>query len=199
MTVAEHASLLLSATEAKLRQHVAEAATEGDYATVVQLTAWARTVGELLSDTPVKQFSSSLQDGVRSLRARPQKSKRAEHGGLHQPYPRFFREGDRLVRVAWSKRDKKEYHHKTPSSVLHALIAKITEKASDGEIVSMDQLLPLNESDGSEAPSYQAYVGLALLKHAGLVDQHGRQGYSLPRPAEFKHAVEAVWRSLPKE
>jgi hypothetical protein len=203
MNVIEQASLLLSSTETRLRQQVAEAATAGDYASVVQLAAWARTISQLLSDTPLQRFSTSSQPGARvndtDHATFERKSTRAERRPADQSYPKFFREGDRLVRVAWSKREKKEYEHKAPSSVLQTLSATIAEKAGDGQIFSMNQLLPIYETDGTEAPSYQAYVGLALLKHVGLIDQHGRQGYSLPRPLEFKSAVDAVWRNLPKE
>ncbi len=38
-----------------------------------------------------------------------------------------------------------------------------------------------------------------LLKQMALIDQHGRQGYSIPRLAQFKEAVEAVWQKLPKQ
>jgi hypothetical protein len=202
MNLIEQASLLLSTTEAKLRQHVADAATAGDYASVVQLAAWARTVSQLLIDQPIER-SSTHRPGARASRpegATPQiRSRHAERRPSVQSYPKFFRDEDRLVRVAWSKREKKEYEHKAPLTVLSALSAAIAESASDGQVFSMNHLLPIHEADGTDIPSYQAYVGLALLKHAGLIDQHGRQGYSLPRPNEFKNAVDAVWRSLPTQ
>ena len=63
-----------------------------------------------------------------------------------------------------------------------------------------DEFLPIHEvSDGSQVPNYQAYVGISLLKQTGLIDQHGRQGYSIPRITEFKNAVEAIWETIPEK
>jgi hypothetical protein len=74
----------------------------------------------------------------------------------------------------------------------------MASKGVDGRVFSTDEFLPIKDStDGSDVPSYQAYVGISLLKQTGLIDQHGRQGYSIPRIAEFKDAVEAVWKNLP--
>ena len=118
----------------------------------------------------------------------------ANHGG----YPRFFRQGDRLVRVAWSKREKKEYEHKAPITVLKALTVAMTDTGADGRVFSTDELLPIRDHDGAEVPAYQAYAGLALLKQVGLIEQHGRQGYSIPRLRELNGAVEALLRNLPE-
>jgi len=114
-------------------------------------------------------------------------------------YPRFFRRGDQLIRVAWSRRVKKEYQHRAPYAALKSLAAALHEKGADGRLLSTDQLLPIHDSDGTAIPSYQVYVGLALLKQTGLIDQHGRQGYSIPRIAEFKNGIEAMWRTLPAQ
>jgi hypothetical protein len=115
-------------------------------------------------------------------------------------YPRFFRHGDQLIRVAWSKREKKEYQHKAPHSALKALAATLAEAGKEGRVFSTDQVLPIRDpADGSEVPNYQSYVCIAWLKQTGLIDQHGRQGYSVPRLAEFKDAVESIWRTLPKQ
>ncbi len=95
---------------------------------------------------------------------------------------------------------KKEYRHKVPYSILKLLAAAIGDKGKDGRVFSTDEFLPIHETnDGSQVPNYQAYVGISLLKQTGLIDQHGRQGYSIPRTAEFTNAVEATWQKLPKE
>jgi len=103
-----------------------------------------------------------------------------------------------LVRVAWSKRDKKEYQHKASHAVLQAIVEAMATIGKDGRVFSTDELGPMDDADGNRVPSYQAYVCIALLKRTGLIDQHGRQGYSIPQPAEFKDAVESVWRNLPE-
>jgi hypothetical protein len=73
------------------------------------------------------------------------------------------------------------------------------ERGADGRIFSTDELLPLCDNGGADVPSYQVYAGIALFKQTGLIDQHGRRGYSIPRPKELKDAVEAVLQNLPEK
>jgi hypothetical protein len=202
MTYFTRAGELLGRTESALRGLVAEAISAGDYDAVVQLASWARSVGEL-----VQEVSTDVRPGATLDRATvgprdPSKALRSARRGkssTKDEYPRFYRKGDRLVRVAWSKREKKEYEHKAPHSVLRSLTASIIEKGVAGRVFSTDDVLPIYDDDGAPVPSYQAYVGIALLKQTGLLDQHGRQGYSMPQPHDLESAVEAVWRNLPED
>jgi hypothetical protein len=99
--------------------------------------------------------------------------------------------------VGWSKREKKEYQHKAPFAVLEALSSALATVGTDGRVFSTDQFLPLRDaSANSEFPTYQAYVCLALLKDAGLIEQHGRQGYSIPNIYGFVDAAKTVLQKL---
>ena len=202
----DRAMELLRRTEAELRKVVSDAATAGDYASVVQVAAWARSLSELLDRASPQKGKS---DDARSDQAPRQRAavrrepkvvsnNRTRSSANHGDYPRFFRQGDRLIRVAWSRRDKKEYEHKAPMTVLKALTVAIVGKGADGRVFSTDELLPIRDDDGAEVPAYQAYAGLALLKQVGLIEQHGRQGYSIPRLPELSGAVEALLRNLPE-
>lgn len=200
MQTVQKAMDLIGDTEAKLRDLVSEAATAGDYGGVLQIAAWARTISELVKGTG-KALQSATPRPTGKSNGKP--SKQVGHPTSRVPhspksYPLFFRHEDELVRLAWSKREKKEYRHKAPQSVLKALTKAIAEKGTDGRVFSTDVILPIHGSGNSEVPNYQAYVGIALLKQTGLIDQHGRQGYSIPRPADFRESVEAVWRNLPE-
>ena len=192
---------LLQRTEAEVRKIVSDAATAGDYESVVQVAAWARSLSETLdrvsprkgkSDQPPRQTATPRRE------PRISQSKRTRSPANHGGYPRFFRQGDRLIRVAWSKRDKKEYEHKAPMTVLKALTVAMADRGADGRVFSTDELLPIRDGDGAEVPAYQAYAGLALLKQVGLIEQHGRQGYSIPRLPDLSGAVEALLRNLPE-
>jgi hypothetical protein len=117
-----------------------------------------------------------------------------------ESYPKFFRQGKFLVRLAWSKKEKKEYRHKASYETLKAIVAAMSENGAEGRVFSTEQVLPLHDpADGSKVPDYQAYVVISLLKQTGLIDLHGRQGYSIPRIGQFREAVEIVWEKLPKE
>jgi hypothetical protein len=200
METLQQAAKLLKDTEGKLRELVSAAASSGDYASVVQMAAWARTISELLkgtaSEAKTPTSSSPTQpNGKRAKYALP-RGKSSHH--MQKSYPQFFRQGDQLIRIAWSKREKKEYRHKAPLFVIKALAKAMAEKGTDGRVFSTDQFLPIPETGNGEVPNYQAYVGISMFKQTGLIDQHGRQGYSIPRLAEFKDAVEAIWKKLPE-
>jgi hypothetical protein len=195
---------IIHEAESRLKDLLADAARNGDYPTVVRLAAWARTIHEL-GNTPNVSASTVVADHP-PIKATSQLHKRgSEHSKSGQAlrskeseYPRFFRRKDELIRMAWSKREKKEYQHKAPYSVLRTLASAMMERGAGGRVFSTDELLPVRgPADGSEVPTYQAYVGIALLKQTGLIDQHGRRGYSIPRLTEFENAVENVWKQLP--
>lgn len=190
------AATVLRRAEADLRRLLSQAAASGDYGSVVQVTTWARSISDLLRQAPQEPLTSTPHGAS----ANPMQLQRPQHATRPSTstYPRFFRQGERLVRVAWSKRERKEYEHKLSVAALKALIASIATRGADGRVFSMDDLLPIRDPEGIEVPTYQAYAGLALLKHVGLVEQHGRQGYSTTRPTAIGSAVDAVLRNLPE-
>jgi hypothetical protein len=152
-------------------------------------------VSELVQAAPGKCVPAALEQPKRAKT--PSALRPTVRPGADQ-YPRFFRHSDLLIRVAWSKKEKKEYEHKAPYPVVKALVDAMVQAGADGRIFSTDKILPLRDTEGGEVPSYQAYVAIALMKQMALIDQHGRQGYSVPRLAEFRDAVESVWQKLPK-
>jgi hypothetical protein len=199
MSIEARAGAILRETEASLRQLTAEAASAGDYAVIIKVAAWAKAVSELVKSSAPEPKSKPVRNSNNSVPAGkpPQPPRRSAE---RKDYPRFFRQGDQLIRVAWSKREKKEYQHKAPHSSLKSLAAALAEAGKEGRVFSTDQVLPVHDQgDGSEIPNYQAYVCIAWLKQTGLIDQHGRQGYSVPRLDDFHNAVESIWRTLPKQ
>lgn len=205
MDILGRANKAIQQAEAELRRLVSEAATSGDYASVVQITSWAKSINELLttsttrtSSVRVKLSSPPKPGSVREKAATPKHQ--SSPATRRKEYPIFFRRGDQLVRISWSKREKKEYQHKASLSVVEVLVAAMMTAGKDGRIFSTDEILPIQDAtDSSNVPNYQAYVGIAFLKQASLIDQHGRQGYSIPRLSEFQKAVDLAWRKLPEQ
>jgi hypothetical protein len=193
---------LLQETEAKLRGLLSTAATSGDYATVVRVAAWARTLSEMVngmsveprSPAAVRETTPQRKGGAGITASNAKQASKYPQ----KAYPVFFRQGDQVIRLAWSKREKKEYRHKAPHSALRALAKAMAESGAEGRVFSTDQFLPIHDAAGGVIPNYQAYVGISLLKQTGLIDQHGRQGYSIARMAEFKDAIESIWKKLPE-
>ncbi len=183
------AAEIIQEAEASLRELVSKAATSGDYAGVLKITSWAQAIGGLVKKAPNAEAAPISAPAAKNKK-KPLVTK--------DDYPQFYRQGDQLIRIAWSKKEKKEYQHKAPQVVLRSLAKAMAEVGKDGRVFATDTFLPISDADGAEIPAYQAYVGIALLKQTALIDQHGRQGYSIPRVAEFKEAVEAVWQKLPE-
>lgn len=189
----------LRAAEAALQAFVAEAATQGDYGAVVQLAAWARAVNRMVGEVATRSSSIATTDSHSKPKgAVSTRIHRRDRSSAAGEYPRFFQNDGRVVRAAWSKRERKEYYHKASFSVIQHLAKKVLAIGEDGKVFSSDELFPLDDSDGTPIPTYQGYVGLALFKQAGLIDQHGRRGYSVVRLTNFIADVTELLSNLPK-
>ena len=196
MKYVDRAEAVIKETESTLRQCLSEAAKEGDYNAALKLAGWARTLSGLIKPQPAEETKVGLRS-VHPASVNASK-KRAERGSAAVGYPKFYRERDRLVRVAWSKKERQEYEHKASHALLDALSKLVADRGADGRVFSSEEILPVIDPDGSEYPAYQVYVGIAFLKSFGLLDQHGRQGYSIPNTKDFLKSIHAVWERLPR-
>ncbi len=203
---------ILDACEQGLRQTAGTALAAGDYDSARQIIAWAENVAAMSAiarspihpaapgadapsgaDAPVGRNAgvapASAPASLRTPKSRPPEDK----------YPLFLRRGDELVKVGWSKTDRKEYHHRAPKRALDALIATLKRIASGGNNFSSDDLNPLKDSpSGGVYPTYQVFVALAWLRKLGLVQQHGRKGgYTLVTERPIDTTVAAAWPQLP--
>lgn len=201
---------ILRDAERRLRDLVGQAATSGEYDSVVQITEVAKAVGALAELPVCTSGSPSVKAGLRGADAIPQPA-RCQSGRLtdytSKPntrrkkgkgvYPRFYRQNDSLVKVAWSKRERNEYEHKAPWRVVEGLAAALTRKGANGKLFTSEDILPLSDpSDGSEVPSYQAYLALAWMRAEQLVVQHGRRGYTVPSASKLPDTVSARFAAL---
>ena len=62
----------------------------------------------------------------------------------------------------------------------------------------MDQILPLRKKDGSETPSYQAYLVLAWLRSLDIVERKGEGGFAVADVALDDKMLARLWDSIPK-
>lgn len=179
---------ILAKCEADLRALVAAAADSGDYDAVLRITSWA------------KQLSAMSAGGTNTVAEKRTGTVSGKKPSARPAYPRFARRGDQLVKFGWSKRDKSEYEHKAPLQAALALACAAADMGKDGRIFQVNALLPVRHpTDGSEIPDYQVYLVIAWWRSASLLDQHGRQGYSIPNTGQLPQAVESAWSKLPKE
>jgi hypothetical protein len=200
------ATRLLGECEQGLRKLVAEAAGEGDYPSVLRIADLAKAVAALVAERRPEQTpnTSSSSSGTSADTAR--RFEKANHVGSSgrkarspiDSYPKFFRRGDELVKVGWSKKDRKEYNHRAPRFAIDAVVAAIRQVGGKGKLFNGDALLPLkNPTDGSDVPDYQGYVALAWLRQLGIVEQRGRRaGYTLASEKQIDSTITTAWPEL---
>lgn len=176
---------VLGKCEADLRALVGSAADSGDYDAVLRITSWAKQIAVMARETSVNAPEKRLvAEGTNKAEPRP-------------AYPRFERRGDQLIKIGWSKREKSEYEHKAPWKAALILAKAAAEAGKDGRIFQVNALLPLSDpKDGTEIPDYQVYLVIAWWRSAGLLDQRGRQGYSIPNASQLHQAAESAWANL---
>jgi hypothetical protein len=199
MTIIQRTENVLAETERTLAGLANEAGAARDYdqaASLIELARKIKQLGEQFRGTVLKAAEAPnppdalVGDHLGTENKVPIRSRNK----LGQ-YPKFLREGDNLVKIGWSKSQRAEYEHKSPKRLLVVLCESLT--SANGKRILMDKVLPLKDPvTGSAFPDYQSYVCVAWLKFAGLVIQHGRQGYSLPKGIELEKSVEALWANL---
>lgn len=199
MSIIQRTENSLAETERTLVGLANEAGAARDYdqaASLIELARKIKQLGEQFRGTASKvaEAPNPLGASLKIQRAPGSKLPIRSRNKLGQ-YPRFVREGESLVKIGWSKSQRAEYEHKSPKRLLAVLCESLT--SANGKRVLMDKVLPLKDPvTGAAFPDYQSYVCLAWLKTAGLVTQHGRQGYSLPKGIELGKSVEAHWANL---
>jgi hypothetical protein len=196
------AAEIVRQAETKLRSLITEAAAVGEYETSAKVAGWARSLAELAFEmAPAETPPRAINAGSDLHLARPgQAPNRPERQKRLKKYPKFFRDGENLVKVGWSKSRRTEYEHKAPVSVLSDLAMAISTASAKKPRLTMESLLPLKSSrDGTEVPSYQTYLSLAWLRDQGLVLQRGRQGYSVKPKIDLNAKAMEIFHALPPQ
>lgn len=197
MTLSARLLDILSRTDAELRQLIEQLVSEGSYSDLEVAARMASALDalshELRGEKPIssKEMSTSTSEPTIAPGVSRRRSAR--------DYPRFKRDGDRLIKVAWSKRDRDEYEHRAPGRVVQMLVDTIRKKKGDGRIFEATDVMPIKDpSTRQEIPSYQSYLALAWLRHEGLVTKKGRDRYLL-RAAATPARIAELWEALPTD
>jgi hypothetical protein len=206
MSFVQQALKILGDTEASLRKLINRALAEQKYSDVALMARIADTIAHLRRgvdldpiasmDVRTLRRSSEGSPAEGTLPQRPQKLQR-DPRQLTAEFPHFARDGDKLVKIGWSKRDERVYEHRAPREIVLLTIAAISTKVKSKDIFTMDQILPLKDGAENEVPSYQAYLALAWLRSLGLVQRKGKQGYALAKQTFDDTALQRLWNSVP--
>src|SRR5260370_18767313 len=100
MELLDRATGLLRRTEAELRKILSDAATAGDYASVVQVTTWARSLSEMVDGLSPRTGKSAQEPRVPSSarrELRPSRNTRTVSSATNGGSPTVFRPSDGFV------------------------------------------------------------------------------------------------------
>lgn len=185
------------------KNSIREAAAVNDFDAVRALGTIAKRLDLVLEDRPEGVAGpAALPASTDKRTERPtasrtrQTKKDSTSAAPSASYPRFQRDSLRLTKVGWSKRDETEYEHKAPKRAISAVAAAIQNV--DGDVFSVEDLLPIKEEDGSDVPSYQVYLVINWLRQIGAVRRHGNDGYTCNPSLLTDRNLQSEWLKLPE-
>ena len=165
-----------------LQEFLTSAVRAGAYEDVAEIAVLASSLREVmtrLSIAPTMVNIESLDVLPPPPKVRPKGVTRALVQGNRRAgseYPKFLRDGDRLIKLGWSKKDRREYEHKAPVDVCRAVCFRLAE-AAEGHVFRMEDFFPITNADGQEIPTYQSYLVLAWLRSMSLIERTAKDGY----------------------
>jgi len=197
MMTVQAARGILADAEKALRELMQQQIQEQRYGDLAEIAALADGIARLLrgqpSGKPLPKHTS------RSASTRPSPRKRVSSVATKRSYPVFERDGDRLVKVGWSKKARDEYEHRAPRDAVQAFVRHLVSRVEPGSTFVMEDLLPVPDSSGGEVPSYQVYMTLAWLRDQGAVEKKGRDGYVLQSGRQMDDGVfNKIWERTPQ-
>ncbi len=205
MTYTDIAVEALKAAQSALRDIITQALATKAYRDLAKVAAAADAVEALISElnggaqaaTPVSPAAAQVAEDLRAASVSvSNRATAARTTSRRMGYPRFLRDGDRLVKVAWSKKERKPYEHRAPQAIIQTLIDAVRKRKGEGKLFEAADVLPLQTESGEEYPSYQSYLALAWLRHVGIVTKKGRDGYILKRGVVTPQKLEELWTLL---
>ncbi len=176
---------------------------EQRYTDVAEVAQLATGVARLLNSAPLSGASAPAIPGPEQQSAAvPTPASRATRahaakGKTKAKYPRFEREGSRLVKVGWSKKHREEYEHRAPRDAVAAFARHLGGTVPEGHVFVVEDLMPVPGVNGDdEVPAYQVYLTLKWLQVVGAVEKKGRDGYVLRHSALSEGGIDDYWSEL---
>lgn len=184
---------ILRKTESDLQQVIVEAAQARDYRGVDMARTAAVNIQNLRARilNPASKLEPKSTNGMS-----PVKRKGLPRKGTRSAYPKFLVKNDALIRVGWSKKQRREYTHKTPRFVFDGTVKAMAalSQSGAGPFTAEQIIEQVNSIESETVPSYQIYVVIGLLRKTNCIKQIGREGYRSPEA--FVKKAEKCWRKL---
>lgn len=200
MDTIQHAKDILRSAESALRKLIETGLKEQRYADVAEIATIADGVAKLLRGrTLISTSSPTVSSNPLALKSKgkPLTSDKPPSRPIKHDYPRFERDGDRLVKVGWSKKSKDEYEHRAPREAVIAFVNHVASRVKDGQVFEVERLVPVLDAAGDEIPAYQVYMTLAWLRDTGAVEKKGRDGYVLRNGSLVDGGLDKLWAAVP--
>lgn len=193
MNRTHEAHAVLGETLAALRGLAKTALDEQSFSDVVEIARIAEEVAAIVgAESAGARPASNPAPPVARL-ATPRSPRRSPS----KSYPRFDRDGDKLVKIGWSKRAREEYEHRAPFVVAELLVSAIRKKVTEGELFSTTDIFPLTTAGGGgTVPNYQAYLALKWLHMEGVISKHGRDKYAIEPGKISDGTLRQLWQQL---
>ena len=184
---------ILTKCESDLRKLIVGAAKAGDYRSVDM----ARVAAVDIHNLRDRVLSPSLKrkqkvGGEVSLRKRKSASRKRGRTG----YPKFEVKNDTLIRIGWSKKERREYTHKTPRTAFDGTVKVMAALAQNGAgpFTAEEIIEQVNHTESETIPSYQVYVVIGFLRARKCIVQVGREGYDIP--TEIATRARKEWEAV---
>lgn len=200
---------ILARAAESLREIVTQAYTAKAYGDLSKVAGAVDAIADLMRDigsgeepaTAIAAASAVEPQGLEAVALSAKQvvapTRGATTASRRAEYPRYYRDGDKLLKVAWSKKERRPYEHRAPQAVIQTLIEAVRKKKGEGKLFEAADILPLSAENGEEYPSYQSYIALAWLRHAGIIAKKGRKGYVIRPGSAAADKVARLWASVP--
>jgi hypothetical protein len=188
------AERVLAEAVAELQNLAQLALRDNDYSSVAAIASLAERLYQVTSaHSRVPVNPSANQPRTESARRR---KVTASQRTPSVRYPTFRRDGDKLVKIGWSKKSREEYEHRAPMQAVTSLLSTITKKVGAGEYFRAPDVFPLVTDTGEQLPDYQGYLVLKWLHGIGLIQKKGRDLYALTPGKDHTKEIDSAWEAL---
>lgn len=179
----EKLEAVLTKAENELQEVIVEAAKAGDYRGVDVARTIAVSIRELnakISESYLQGKSSKTQTNA-EVKVSPRERRLTLKRKARSVYPRFETRNDSIVKIGWSKKQRREYSHKVPSDVFEKTVKAMSVLAasSAGPFMAEQIIDKVNNTEIEAIPAYQVYVVIAMLRKTKCIMQIGREGYKI--------------------
>jgi len=202
MSILEDARKVLAEAEQSLKSLIEKGIKEQAYTDVARIANLAAGLSRLTS--PPASLPAAEQRGARQKQGltgearRSVDNKKTSRAEARLRYPRFERDGERLIKIGWSKKSREAYEHRAGKETLLAFARHLTQRVPVGSLFSVEEILPvIDGTTGAELPAYQVYLGVAWLRGAGILEKKGRDGYILRDGDLDDEGFGRLWDSVP--